>query len=72
VSVKDYLLIGGALLAGWLLFTRPMTPEEARRSALYRLVKEAICLAALAAMIWFMWWISFGQCLFACSYLGFV
>ena len=52
----DYLVIAGTALAGWFLISRPMSRQEARASRRVKLVHEVISLGALAAMIWFAWW----------------
>ena len=36
--MKDYLILGGALVVGWLLISRPMSKAEAARSS-----RGAVC-----------------------------
>jgi hypothetical protein len=64
--VKDYLLIGGALVAGWLLISRPMSRAEAQRSQVARFVKGLMSLAVAGGCVWFAWWVLATRCAGSC------
>lgn len=64
--VKDYLILGGALVVGWLLISRPMSKAEAARSQGARFAKAVISLAAAAGAVWFAWWVLATRCAGGC------
>jgi hypothetical protein len=65
-GMKDYLLIGGALIVGWLLISRPMSKQEAANSAGAKFVKNVMSLAVAGAAVWFAWWVLSTRCAGAC------
>jgi hypothetical protein len=64
--VKDYLIVGGILVAGWLLISRRMSPEEARRSQGARFAKGVMSMVIAGACVWFAWWVLSTRCAGAC------
>jgi hypothetical protein len=60
--MKDYLIWGGIILAGWFLISRPMSKEEADRSPRVRKTRGLISLIVVGACIWFAWWVLATKC----------
>jgi hypothetical protein len=56
--MNNWWIIGGAGLAGWLLITRRMTPEEVRRSR----AVGPVSLAVLGGLGWFFYYVMVTHC----------
>ena len=66
MTTHDYVIVGVALLVGWLLISRPLSQEEAARHHGVRFRKSIISLAVAGGCIWFAWWVLATRCAGAC------
>jgi hypothetical protein len=64
--VKDYLMMGAGLLGAWILFSRPMSKEEAAHNQWARLSKGLMSLAVAGGCVWFAWWVLATRCAGGC------
>jgi hypothetical protein len=65
-TMRDYLIIGGVLVLGWLLISRPMSRAEAARSGGAKFVKTLISLAVAGGCVWVAWWVLGTRCAGGC------
>ena len=63
---RDFWIVVGGLLVGWLMISRPMSREEAARNEGARFVKGGISLAVAGGCVWFAWWVLATRCAGGC------
>lgn len=63
---RDFWIVAGGVVVGWLLISRPMSREEAARSEGARFAKGVISLAVAGGCVWFAWWVLATRCAGAC------
>jgi hypothetical protein len=64
--MKNWLIIAGVLLVGWLLISKPLTRAQAARHRGVRFRKSVISLIVAGACVWFAWWVLATHCDGAC------
>jgi hypothetical protein len=60
--VKNWLIFGAILLAGWLVISRPLSRAEAARDRGVRFRRSVISLIGAGAAVWFAWWVLATRC----------
>ena len=65
-NVKNYLIIGAILLAGWMLISRKLSRAEAARHQGARFRRSVVSLIAAGGCVWFAWWVLATRCNGAC------
>jgi hypothetical protein len=62
MTTKDYVIVGAALLVGWLLISRPLSRQEAARHRGVRFRLSIMSLAVAGGCVWFAWWVLATRC----------
>ena len=63
MTTQNYLIGGVALLVGWLLISRPLTPEEiAARRRQPTGAQKLMRLIIFGGCVWFAWWVLATHC----------
>ena len=64
--MKNWLIIGAILLAGWLLISRPLNRSQAAQHRGARFRRSVVSLIAAGGAVWFAWWVLSTHCNGAC------
>ncbi len=60
--MKNYLMIGAILLAGWMLISRPLSRAEAAQHRGARFRRLVVSLIVAGGCVWFAWWVLATRC----------